>query len=229
LGVPSGGWSQQLIGSAAVLLWLLVLAVLTMALRARWPEQPEWSRKLVHIGAGLVVPLAWGLGIDRWIAIGAAALVTLLAAYNQRHRLLPGIEDVGRSSYGTIGYGASITLLLLLWWPDQHATVTAGVLVMAFADGLAGLVGSSVVSPSWTVLGQRRSLVGTLIMAITSLAVLQGLGMVCAAAGLPAPTPPEVLALALTAVLLEQIAVLGLDNFTVPIGIGLLWQLLSQT
>ncbi len=225
--MPSHGWGQQLIGSAAVLLWLLVLAGLALGVRTRWPEQPEWSRKLVHIGAGLVVPLAWGLGIDRWIAIGAAGLVTLLAAYNHRHRLLPGIEDVGRPSYGTIGYGASITLLLLLWWPGHPAAVTAGVLVMAFADGLAGLVGSSVVSPSWTVLGQRRSLVGTLIMALTSLAVLQGLVLVCAAAGLPAPTHLEVIGLALAAVLLEQVAVLGLDNFTVPIGIGLLWRLLS--
>ena len=226
--MPNGGWSQQLIGSAAVLLWLLLLAGLALALRARWPDQPEWSRKLIHIGAGLVVPMAWGLGIDRWIAIGSAALVTVLAAINHRRRLLPGLEDVGRASIGTIAYGGSITLLLLLFWPEQAAAVTAGVLVMAFADGLAGLVGSSVVSPSWTVLGQRRSLVGTLTMALTSLAVLLGLGLVCAAAGLPAPTPPELLTLALAAVLLEQIAVLGLDNFTVPIGIGLLWQLLSQ-
>jgi dolichol kinase len=30
-------------------------------------------------------------------------------------------------------------------------------------------------------------------------------------------------------VLLEQIALLGLDNFTVPIGIALLWHLLSHS
>lgn len=227
--MPSAGWAPQLIGAAVVLVWLLLLAGLAMSVRSRWPDQPEWSRKLLHIGAGLVVPLAWALGIDRWLAIGAAALVTLLAAWNHRRRLLPGIEDVGRPSYGTIGYGASITLLLLLWWPGQAAAVTAGVLVMAFADGLAGLVGSSVVSPSWRVLGQRRSLVGTLTMALTSLVVLQGLVLVCTAAGLPAPSLPEVIGLTLAAVLLEQIALLGLDNFTVPIGIGLLWQLLSQS
>jgi phytol kinase len=225
--MPIDGWGQQLIGSALVLLWLLLLAGLALTVRSRWPEQPEWSRKLLHIGAGLVVPLAWGLGINRGIAIGAAALVTLLATYNHRRRLLPGIEEVGRASYGTIGYGASITLLLLLWWPDHPAAVSAGVLVMALADGLAGLVGSSVVSPSWTVLGQRRSLVGTLVMALTSLTVLLGLMLVCAAAGLPAPSLAGVVGLTLAAVLLEQIAVLGLDNFTVPIGIALLWQLLS--
>jgi len=224
-----GGWAQQLLGSAAVLLWLLVLAGLALQVRYRWPDQPEWSRKLLHIGAGFAVPIAWGLGIDRWIAIGAAALATLLAAFNHRRRLLPGIEDVGRSSIGTIAYGASISLLLLLYWPDQAAAATAGVLVMAFADGLAGLLGSSLVSPQWRVLGQRRSLVGTLTMGLTSLAVLVGLVITCRAIGQPAPGLAAVSGLALVAVLLEQIAVLGLDNFTVPIGMALLWNLLSRS
>ena len=227
--MPIGGWSQQLIGSALVLLWLLVLAALAFSVRSRWPGQPEWSRKLVHIGAGLVVPLAWGLGIQRGIALAAAVVATGLAAYNHRRRLLPGIEDVGRHSYGTIGYGASITLLLLLWWPGHPASVSAGVLVMAFGDGLAGLIGASVASPSWTVLGQRRSLLGTVTMALVSLAVLLGLMLTCRAIGQPAPDLAAVGGLALVAMLLEQIALLGLDNFTVPIGIALLWHLLSRS
>jgi phytol kinase len=224
-----GGWGQQLLGSAAVLLWLLLLAGLALQVRSRWPDQPEWSRKLVHIGAGLAVPIAWGLGIDRWIAIGAAGLATVLAALNHRRRLLPGIEDVGRSSIGTIAYGASISLLLLLYWPEQAAAATAGVLVMAFADGLAGLLGSSLDSPHWRVFGQRRSLVGTLTMGITSLAMLLALMVTCRAIGQPAPGFAAVNGLALVAMLLEQIAVLGLDNFTVPIGMALLWNLLSQS
>ena len=227
--MPNGWWGQQVFGAAVVLLWLLLLAGLALALRSRWPDQPEWSRKLIHIGAGLVVPMAWALGIDRWIAIGAAGLVTVLAAINHRRRLLPGIEDVGRASIGTIAYGGSITLLLLLFWPEQAATVTAGVLVMAFGDGLAGLIGASLVSPCWRVLGQRRSLAGTLTMAVTSLGVLLGVGMVSVAHGLPAPGLAAMVALALAAVLLEQIALLGLDNLTVPIGVSLLWHLLSRS
>jgi phytol kinase len=227
--MPSGWWGQQVFGGAIVLLWLLLLAGLALALRSRWPDQPEWSRKLIHIGAGLVVPMAWALGIDRWIAIGAAGLVTVLAAINHRRRLLPAIEDVGRASIGTIAYGGSITLLLLLFWPEQAATVTAGVLVMAFGDGLEGLIGASLASPCWRVFGQRRSLAGTLTMAVTSLGVLVGLGMVSVALGLPAPGLAAMVALALAAVLLEQIALLGLDNLTVPIGVSLLWHLLSRS
>ena len=91
-------WAQQLAGAAAVAGWLVVLALLAIQVRRLWPEQREWSRKLVHIGTGLVVLIAWGCGIDRLIAIPAAAAITLLAAWNHRLRILPAVEDVGRPS-----------------------------------------------------------------------------------------------------------------------------------
>ena len=141
-------------GVALVLLWLAAVLGLALWARRRWPDQPEWSRKLLHIGTGPVVLIAWAAGIDRWIALPAAALVTLLAALNHRYRLLPAIEDVGRHSYGTVAYGAAITLLLALFWPAQPQAVVAGVLVMALGDGLAGLLGPLIPSPSWQILGQ---------------------------------------------------------------------------
>jgi phytol kinase len=217
------GWWRQGLGIAAVALWLALLAVVAMAIRQRWNTHGEWSRKLVHIGGGGVVPLAWLFGIDRWLAIPAAAAITLLALLNHRQRLLPAIEDVGRHSYGTVAYGASITLLLLLFWPQRSDAVCAGVLVMACGDGLAGLVGPRIASPSWRVLGERRSLAGTATMALVSLAAL-----LAVAAVLPAPPGLAVLALlALSATALEQVAVLGLDNLTVPLTVATLWSLTS--
>jgi len=212
-------WLRQAIGIAAVALWLAWLAWLAMAIRRRWNGQGEWSRKLVHIGGGAVAPLAWLFGINRWLAIPAAAAITLLALLNHRRRLLPAIEDVGRASYGTVAYGASITLLLLLFWPQRPDAVCAGVLVMALGDGLAGLLGRRLNSPSWQVLGQRRSLAGTATMALVSLAVLLALAAVVPAA----PGLPALALLALAATGLEQIALLGLDNLTVPVAVALLW------
>ena len=43
---------------------------------------------------------------------------------------------------------------------------------MAFGDGLAGLIGRSVKSPSWLVFGQKKSIAGTLTMFITGVIVL---------------------------------------------------------
>ncbi len=221
---PQQGGVAQLTGVLVVAGWLALLSGAALLLRHRWPEQREWSRKLVHIGAGPVVLIAWAFGVDQLIAVPAAGAITLLAALNHRVRVLPAIEDVERRSYGTIAYGASITLLLWLWWPAHPATVAAGVLVMAFGDGLAGLLGPMIPSPSWTVFGERRSLAGTGAMALASLAVLLALGQL---GGGIAPAPAEIVLIALVATGLEQWAQLGIDNFSVPLAVAGLWRVLS--
>jgi phytol kinase len=208
------------LGPIAVAGWLSVLAVLAGVVQSRWPDQPEWSRKLVHIGSGPVVLIAWWSGIDRWLALPVAAVVTLVAALNHRLRLLPGIEDIHRHSYGTIAYGASITLLLALLWPAHAQAMAAGVLTMAFGDGLAGLVGPLVSSPRWRVLGQTRSLAGTAAMGFSTAGVLFA---VAALAPATAPSALSLLAIAVMATALEQWATAGVDNLTVPLAVAGLW------
>ena len=215
---------QQLTGIAVVLLWLTMVVGIALAIRHRFPDQREWSRKVVHIGTGPVVLLAWELGIARGVALPAAIAVTLATALNHRFRLLPAVEDVGRHSYGTIAYGASIAILLALFWPAQPLAVAAGVLVMAIGDGLAGLIGPQLHSPRWRVLGQGKSLAGTLAMAGGALVVLVLLQGIAHGQGLGAPGLPNLIWIALVATALEQLSSFGFDNLSVPLSAGLLWQ-----
>ena len=196
----------------------VVLATAVLA-RRQWPDQRELSRKIVHIGTGAVVPLAWWFAIPAAIALPFAAIVTLATAINQQWRLIPAVEDVDRDSYGTTAYGMSITTLLLLFWEQQPAAVCAGVLVMACGDGLAGLVGRSVASPRWSVLGQTKSLVGTTTMLAVSFGVLLAL----AATTGPVVHGSTALLLAAVATGLEQISPAGIDNLSVPLTVGCLW------
>ena len=197
-----------------VALWLALVLIAAKTARRIWPVQRELSRKLVHIGAGLAVPLAWVLQIPRQWAVPAAGLATLIALINHRFRLLPEVEDVGRRSIGTIAYGLSITLLVWMWWPQRADLVSACVLVMVLGDGAAGLLGSSLPSPRWQVAGQTKSLVGTSVMAVVSLLVL---GLMLRDLSWPA-----LFALSAAATLLEQISWGGIDNFSVPIGVAAL-------
>lgn len=215
---------SQLIGVAVVLVWLGIVLATAVLVRRRWPDQREWSRKVVHIGTGPVVLLAWWLGISLWVALPAALLVTVAAGLNHRYRLLPAVEDVGRHSYGTIAYGTSIAILLALFWPDHPLTVAAGVLVMAVGDGLAGLLGPQLNSPRWRLFGQGKSLAGTVAMATGSAAVLSVLALAAEPSHLPAPALPSLLLMALIATGLEQCSSFGIDNLSVPIATGLLWQ-----
>ena len=199
---------------------VLLAAVLA---RRRWPEQRETSRKIVHIGTGTVIPLAWLFQVPWVVAVPFAAMVTAITAINHQWRIIPAVEDVDRSSFGTVAYGLAITILLLLFWPIRTDAVTAGVLVMAFGDGLAGLIGRSLQSAQWSVLGQTKSMAGTLTMALVSAVVLFSLSAIS-----PTSVPwSAVIGLSLLATGLEQLSPLGIDNLTVPLAVGLLWATLT--
>ena len=196
----------------------MVVAGAVLCRRLR-PNQRELSRKIVHIGTGAVVPLAWFFQIPFVVALPVAAVITVVTTINHQWRFIPAVEDVDRNSYGTIAYGIAITTLLLLFWPTRADAVSAGVLVMALGDGLAGLIGRNVASPKWVLFGQTKSSVGTMTMAVVSGLVLIGLAR-WSGADLSLPAALGMVAMATG---LEQLSWSGLDNLSVPLSVGVLW------
>jgi len=198
-----------------IALWIIIVLLIAFLCKRYFPKKEELSRKIIHIGTGPVILLAWLFDVPKNIAFFTAFLITIALGVNYQYRLLPAIEDIERKSFGTIAYGISITLLLLLFWPHYASSVCIGVLSMAFGDGLAGLIGRSVKSPKWSILDQTKSIVGTLTMgsvvAITTsiISSTNNLGI----------QPLEILVISLIATFLEQISPFGIDNLTVPIGV----------
>ena len=198
-----------------IALWIIIVLLIAFLCKRYFPKKEELSRKIIHIGTGPVILLAWLFDVPKNIAFFTAFSITIALGVNYQYRLLPAIEDIERKSFGTIAYGISITLLLLLFWPNYASSVCIGVLSMAFGDGLAGLIGRSVKSPKWSILDQTKSIVGTLTMgsvvAITTsiISSTNNLGI----------QPLEILVISVIATFLEQISPFGIDNLTVPIGV----------
>jgi phytol kinase len=209
-------------GPLIIVIWLVFVVGLALTSRQLWPHQQELSRKVIHIGTGAVVPLAWLFAIPAVVAIPCAAVITLITAINHQWRFIAAIEEIDRKSYGTIAYGFAITVLLVLFWPHRPDAVTAGVLVMALGDGLAGLVGRQLKTPEWMIFEQKKSVAGTLTMAVVSIFVLIILSTITNQTVLA----PVAIAIALGATGLEQISMRGIDNLTVPLGVGLAWSTL---
>ena len=138
--------------------------------------------------------------------------------------LRPTLENIKRKSYGTVAYGLSITILLIFLWSKNPAAVSAGIMVMAFGDGFAGLIGKQFKSPIWRVLDQQKSLIGTLTMAVIAIIVLFSINMV-QEVNLESI---QILAIAILSVGLEQIGPYGIDNLTVPIGVAISWNVMTQ-
>ena len=210
-------------GPIAILIWMAMVTAGAVLCRRLRPNQQELSRKIVHIGTGAVIPLAWFFEIPFVVALPVAAVITVVTTINHQWRFIPAVEDVDRNSYGTIAYGIAITTLLLLFWPTRADAVSAGVLVMALGDGLAGLIGRNVASPKWVLFGQTKSSVGTMTMAVVSGLVLIGLAR-WSGADLSLPAALGMVAMATG---LEQLSWSGLDNLSVPLSVGVLWSQLA--
>ena len=205
--------------------WLLICILVAIYCHKYFPNEKELSRKIVHIGTGPIIPLAWWLEIPSEIATIASFLVTLCLIINYKFRLISAVEDIHRQSYGTIAYAFSITVLIILFWNSDPAAVCAGVLVMAFGDGLAGLFGRKIKSPNWQIGGQKKSIAGTLTMftmgTIMLLLITQNnqinINIV------------QILSISLLATALEQISALGIDNLSVPLVTAFVWSWITKT
>ena len=204
--------------------WIIICILIAIYVRQNFPYQRELSRKIVHIGIGPVIPLAWWLQIPTAIAITASSLVTIGLIINYKFHFISALEDIERKSYGTIAYSTSITILLILFWDNRPDAVSAGILMMAFGDGFAGLIGKKLTSPKWRILGQEKSLLGTLTMGLMGIFILY---FITEISGLPIDIL-RILAVSSLAVILEQISILGADNLTVPIAIAVTWEFMTR-
>ncbi len=201
----------------------MIIIVLLSSLLANKNTSSELGRKIVHIGTGPIVPIAYWLNISQKVAIIFSSLITLGLIINYQTNWFNQLENIDRKSYGTIAYGLSITLLITFFWSTDPSAVCAGVLVMSFGDGFAGLVGKAIPSPTWKIFNQQKSLIGTLTMGLITLIVLIIINFIQGG-----DIKGEVMLLiSMVAMGLEQIGPYGIDNFTVPIGTALIWNWLT--
>jgi phytol kinase len=191
--------------------------VLTAELLHRYTNaKPEHVRKVVHIGTGNVMLIAWLLQLPAWVGITSAVLAGIMTLISYRFPILPGVNSVGRKSLGTFFYSVSIGILTAIFWQLNlpHYGVI-GILIMAWGDGLAAIIGQKYGKHPYLILGNTKSWEGTLTMLIVSYTIVsivlfsvQGNIWQTWVVGIP-------VAIAATAV--ESIAQWGLDNLSVPL------------
>lgn len=202
---------------ALVCLWLGVVGLISEGLYLSKTVSAEITRKIVHIGAGNVILLAWWLQTPAWMGVAAAAVFSLVALLSYWLPILPGINSVGRTSLGTFFYAVSIGVLTAIFWSQGHAEFTAlGILTMTWGDGMAALIGQSWGRHPYQVLDMQKSWEGTSAMLLVSFVV--AVGVLGAVYGWTWSLVAIALLTATVATLLESFSKLGVDNLTVPLG-----------
>ena len=215
----------QQIGLVAV--WLGAVLLLAEGLNRLLSVQGEVSRKVVHIGTGNVILLAWWLNIPAWIGISAGVISGIIALISYKFPILPSINSVGRKSLGTFFYAVSIGVLIGCFWPiNQPQYAVLGVLVMTWGDGLAAVIGQNFGRHRYKIWGIQKSWEGSLTMGLVSYAV--SCLILLAVQGNIWQTWVISLVVAVTATAMEAFSKLGIDNLTVPLGSAALAFFLGQ-
>lgn len=172
----------------------------------------ETGRKFVHITVGSFV--AFWPYLLRWNQIRFLSLAFLLVVVASKYfKVFKAIHSVQRPTYGEVFFAVVVGLMTFI--TTSKGIYAAALLEMSLADGLAAIIGVEFGVKRkrfYHVLGNTKSVPGTLAFFIASLAILTGYSLLVAS--LPWTL---VIGLAVLASFIENVASLGLDNLLVPI------------
>jgi phytol kinase len=216
--------SLQIAPAAA---WVGLIICIAWVVSRFTDSEPEIIRKIVHIGTGNVILIAWWLDIPSFVGITAAIFAGIITLLSYQFPILPGINSVGRQSLGTFFYAVSIGVLVgIFWYLHQPQYAVLGIMTMAWGDGLAALIGKRFGKHKYVVFGSQKSWEGSLTVTLISYFICVTLLLVTQ--GDIWQTWMVSLIVAVIATILEAFSFLGIDNLTVPIGSATCAYLLNQ-
>jgi phytol kinase len=210
------------VSSANALALALSIAYCTIAtgvseiVRRRRGYGGEFTRKFVHVSIGLwIIPTLFLFKSWYW----AAALPALAIAANSlsyKFQILRGIERGVKGDLGTIYFPISFVWCIAAFFDSAFpVAAAAGIMPMALGDAAAAIVGNALGRHPYVFFGARKSVEGSIAMAVvTALSLFATLTIFRIPMG---PALVISLVLAPVATVLEAAGKKGLDNLTVPV------------
>jgi len=177
------------------MLWFLILGSIFLLLfaigeylfrRRKWDA--EHTRKLVHVGSGLLAltfPLVFE---NHWWVLGLCGSFYLILISSKKFGFLESINGVDRITYGSDLFPVAV-YVLFLWYQRNVGSATPEIglsykllylyyhplLTLAICDPVAALVGRRFQWIPLTVFGHTKTIAGSLAFCITSITICIGL------------------------------------------------------
>ena len=219
----------DLLGLIFSYVYAFSLLIIVEAIR-RWRGYPiDFTRKLIHIGAGMWIWVILLL-FDHWyLAIIPTATFIVLNALFLRFHIFSAMDPKEGATRGTVYFAFSCTLLLAMFHTGWEAgfprgvayIAMAGIMAMTWGDAFSAIIGKRFGKHSYSFAGHhKRTLEGSLAgFVFTFVAVLITL-LILSPLSFPLVLIGALIA-AIVGTLLEAISPGGTDNLTVPIGVAL--------
>jgi len=220
---------RDIIGLIASYIYAFGLLGAAELIRVRRGYSQAFTRKLVHVGAGMWVWAIMAL-FDTW-QVGLIPFGTFIVLNYVFYRLtMFRAMDAEGSTPGTVYFAVSITLLYALFWrtdgqTDRAFVATGGVMAMTWGDALASIVGGRWGRHGYTIWGHRRTWEGSFTMFLASLAAIGLTLLILPGSALSPASEPlrggtaalATFLAAAVATLAEAVAPAGTDNLSVPL------------
>lgn len=211
--------ARDLAAGAGLALGFLALLGAAEMLRRKTRLAPEWTRKLVHVAAGLACLAVPFLIESHWVVLWLALLLSGIFWSAHRTGRLASLHGVERESRGVEYYPLVVYVLFVLTRERPWLYVCA-LLTLAVSDALAALIGMRYGRLRYEVDGESKSLEGSLAFLVATFLVVELPLVLWQDPSLPGPASC-VLAALLTAALVtgfEAVSLGGRDNLWVPLG-----------
>ena len=134
---------------------------------------PEVSRKFVHVMVGILVSTAPFILRSTTPVIALGLIFTIINYITLKKDSLKGMHTTERISYGTVYFPIAFTLLVIMFWDRNIVIFIVSMLVLAFADTAATLVGEKVKSANIFILWHdKKSWAGSLTFLLVTFMVV---------------------------------------------------------
>lgn len=207
---------------------LLAVALLLCITEILWRGgklHVETSRKIVHMGTGVIVAF-WPHFLD-WSVVQLLALAMLAAILvSHQFHIFKSIHSVSRLTKGEILYPIGIGICALL--EPAPWVFSVAILHLALADGLAAIAGVHYGKKTrYMIISHGKSLLGSAAFFVTSFLIFVGASFLVSENALP-HLYGWFLWSALTLTFIENISWYGLDDITVPVSVIVILTLLPS-
>lgn len=203
----------------------LALFIIAELLYHKAGAHPEHTRKLVHIGTGLLTMLFPVMLESHFQVMLLCGLFAVILIISQQTSLLPSINKITRLSYGSLAFPIAVWMIFFIY---KYMEVNGSphlepmlyyyvpLLTMTLADPAAALAGRKWPIEKWKVGRGTKSLGGSIAFILAALILNTGLFLYHQDWTIGV-TLLTAVSIALLACIAEFITPFGLDNITIPI------------
>ena len=204
------------LGLFIVVFYIFTIIGLAELLR-RWRGYSSgFTRKVIHIGVGMLSWVVHDLFDNRWFFVVGCLLFTVITYLDWRYEFFKAMASDNRSNLGTVYFPIAAAVVVILFW-EQRPLMVAALMPLTWGDGLAPVIGRaygrrhySVHTSTRTVEGSAGFAVACFLFTWLALWLIPGSPDISWTAAL---LPTLMITLATT--LVEAVSIWGMDNLTI--------------